>query len=247
MERRHGETLERKPLDGRVAVVTGAGRGIGRAAALAVAHAGATVVAMARSAGDLAALCDELPDGQCIVSVGDVTREQDVANTFGEAQVAGDVSILVHAAGAAAFGPTVAFDLDDWIRVMDTNLTGAFLCCREAARAMGEEGHIINIGSIAGQVAMPNSLAYCASKWGLAGLTKSLAAEMRATNRHGIRVTLLSPGSTDTPLWDGQGWAPPRQDMLRPEDVAAAVLGILTQPAHVATDELLLMPAKGIL
>lgn len=234
-------------LLGRVAVVTGAGRGIGRAVARALANSGVTVVAMSRTPGDLSSLCDEVIEGQCLISVGDVTQEQDVANAFGEAQVAGDVSILVNAAGTAAFGPTVAFDLDDWVRTMDTNLMGSFLCCREALRAMGDTGHIINIGSIAGHVAMPNSAAYCAAKWGLAGLTKSLAAEMRAGGRPGIRMTLLSPGSTDTSLWDGQDWTPPREDMLRPEDVATAVLNILSQPPNVSTDEMLLMPAKGIL
>lgn len=234
-------------LSGQVALVAGAGRGIGRATARALAAEGATVVAIARTPGDLASLCDEIRDGQCIMCVADVTRESDVAYAFGEAQVAGEVRVVVNAAGVATFGPTVAFDTVDWERVLNTNLTGTFLCCREALRSMGGAGHIVNIGSIAGSTALANSAAYCAAKWGVAGLTRSLAAEVRAAGRHGIHFSLVSPGSTDTALWAGQGWSPPREDMLQPDDVAAAVLHVVTQPARVATDEILVMPAKGIL
>jgi NAD(P)-dependent dehydrogenase (short-subunit alcohol dehydrogenase family) len=238
---------EMTDLTGRVAVVTGAGKGIGRAVAKALMQAGAGVVAMSRTARDLASLCEEGIDGMCVMSVGDVTLEGDVTAAFGEASLLGDVSIVVNCAGVFLSGPTVAFGVDDWMRTLDVNLTGTFLCCREALRAMGESGHIINIGSIAGHVSMPNSAAYSASKWGVTGLTRSLAAELRAAGRSGIHMTLLSPGSTATSSWDGQEWSPALDDMLRPEDIAAAVLHVVSQPRRVATDEIRVLPAKGIL
>lgn len=234
-------------LTGRVAVVTGAGRGIGRATALALAQAGATVVAMARTDTDLVMLCDEAPDSSVVMHVGSVTHDRDIHMAFKTASVLGDVSIVVNAAGQAWFGATEDCTLDDWRNVVQTNLTGTFFCCREALRTMGDAGHVINIGSIAAHTGFPNSAAYCAAKWGIVGLTRSLAAEVRASGRHGIHFTLLSPGSTDTPIWDTLDNSPDVRDMLQPEDIANAVLNIVSQPQNVAVDEMRVMPAKGIL
>lgn len=235
-------------LADRVAVVTGAGKGIGRATALALTREGVHVLAVARTASMLETLrCEAvgLP-GRCEPFAGDVTREEDVQSAFANAAAMGPVSILVNAAGAAAYGPTEDFRLDLWQNVLDVNLTGTFLCCREALRTM-DRGHIINVASIAGHVPFPNSAAYCASKWGVVGLTRSLAAEVRASSRPGIHLTVLSPGSTDTPLWDQQDWSPPKEDMLRAEDVAATILHIVSAPPNATFDEVRLMPAKGIL
>lgn len=232
---------------GRVAVVTGAGRGIGRATALALANAGAMVVAMSRTDTDLASLCDEAPDGQVVMQVGSVTHDRDVHSAFKTASVLGEVSILVNAAGQAWFGPTAECALDDWRRVVQSNLTGTFFCCREALKRMKDFGHIINVSSIAGHMGFPNSAAYCAAKWGVVGLTKALQAEVRDAGRHGLHFTLLSPGSTDTPLWNALEFSPDTQDMMQPEDVANAILNIVSQSPNVAVDELTLMPAKGML
>jgi NAD(P)-dependent dehydrogenase (short-subunit alcohol dehydrogenase family) len=236
-------------LRGKVAIVTGAGKGIGRASALALINSGCRVVAISRTREDLLSLQRdaEIMSGECHVHPGDVRYESDVLDTFHVAQGLGKISILVNAAGAAAFGPTESVMLDDWQRILDANVTGAFLCCREALRTMGEEGHIINIVSIAGSVAFPNSAAYNTSKWALMGLSKSLAAEVRAAGRHGIHVTALSPGSTDTPLWDTQAWSPEPKHMLRAEDVAEMVLYIVNRPPHMTIDEVLLMPSRGVL
>lgn len=236
-----------RDLTGQVAVVTGAGKGMGRAVAKALMEAGATVVAMARTAKDLATLCDEGIEGMCIMSVGDVTLEGDVASAFGEASLAGDVTIVVNCAGTFVSGPTVAFTMDEWQRVVEVNLTGTFLVSREALRAMGDHGHIINIGSIAGYMPLPNHAAYCASKYGVRGLTGALNAELRASGRSGIHATYLAPGATNTASWSPDSGGPNPADMLTPEDIAEAVLHIVTQPQRVAVDELRILPAKGLL
>jgi 3-oxoacyl-[acyl-carrier protein] reductase len=234
-------------LDGRVAVVTGAGRGIGRATALALANAGVMVVAMARTDTDLVMLCDEAPQDMVVMHIGSVTHDRDVHMAFKTATVLGDLSIVVNAAGSAWFGPTTECGVDDWRTVVQSNLTGTFFCCREALRYMGDSGHVINIASVAGRQGFPNSAAYCAAKWGVVGLTKSLAAEVRCNGRPGIHFTLLCPGSTDTPLWDTLDSSPDPRDMLQPEDVANAIVHIVSQPPNVAVDEMMVMPSKGVL
>lgn len=232
-------------LDGRVAVVTGAGRGIGRAVALALAREGCRVVGVARTEADLLSLAGEAGP-RVVPFAGDVTEETRVRAAFDAALALGPVTIVVCAAGVAAFGPTAEQTLEQWHAVMKVNLLGVFLVCREALRVM-KTGHIVNIGSVAGHTAFPDSAAYCASKWGVAGLTKSLAAEVRAHGRNQIHVALVSPGSVDTGLWDGQTWSPSRADMMQPEDVAHAVLGIVAASHRVTVDEVRLMPSKGIL
>jgi short-subunit dehydrogenase len=105
-------------------------------------------------------------------------------------------------------------------------------------------GHIVNVLSIAAKVVFPGASAYCASKWGALGLTKALAEETRG---QGVKVTGLCPGSIDTPFWDATVTTLDRRDMLRPEDVAATVRMLLEQPPGIYTDEMVVMPPKGIL
>jgi NAD(P)-dependent dehydrogenase (short-subunit alcohol dehydrogenase family) len=232
-------------LASRIAVVTGAGRGIGRAVAKSLAAQGALVVAMARTREDLNSLAAEA--GALVVPfAGDVTREADVAAAFAAGGERGPVTIVVAAAGTAAFGSTSEFTMQQWHAVLSVNLAGVFLTCREALRVM-QEGNVVTIGSVAGHTAFPNSAAYCASKWGVAGLTRALAAEVRASGRTSLHFTLLAPGSVDTSLWETQGWSPPRDEMLLPEDVARSVLHIVTTSPRASVDEIRLMPARGIL
>ena len=236
-------------LEGRTAVVTGAGRGIGRAVAGLLIREGVNVLAFSRTRSALEILQaeEDAGPGRCAACPGDVTSEDDVRRAFEEASAFGTPDILVNAAGLALFGPLGKCSFKDWNDLIGANLTGAFLMCREAVRVMGSEGHIVNIGSLAGFTPFTNSAAYCASKYGLVGLTRALSMELRAEGREGLKVTMIHPGSTDTSLWDGQNWSPPAHDMLRADDVAGAVLYALKQPPNASVDELRLLPVKGIL
>jgi NAD(P)-dependent dehydrogenase (short-subunit alcohol dehydrogenase family) len=236
-------------LQGRVAVVTGAGRGIGRAIALALAREGARVALAARSNGELAAVAQELGQaGATTVAVPtDVRQEASlealVGRILGEWQ---QVDVLVNAAGVAAFAPVTDSKLDDWDQMLAVNLRGAVLACRAVLPAMiaRKQGTIISVGSVVTSRALPGSAAYTASKYGLLGFSRVLAEEMRP---HGVRVGVISAGATDTPLWDAMPGAPPRERMLRADQVAEAALLMAALGPNATLEEVSLLPAGGIL
>jgi NAD(P)-dependent dehydrogenase (short-subunit alcohol dehydrogenase family) len=236
-------------LEGRVAVVTGAGRGIGRAIALALAREGARVALAARSNGELAAVAHELGQaGATTVAVPtDVRQEASlealVGRILGEWQ---QVDVLVNAAGVAAFAPVTDSKLDDWDQMLAVNLRGAVLACRAVLPAMiaRKQGTIISVGSVVTSRALPGSAAYTASKYGLLGFSRVLAEEMRP---HGVRVGVISAGATDTPLWDAMPGAPPRERMLRADQVAEAALLMAALGPNATLEEVSLLPAGGIL
>lgn len=236
-------------LEGRVAVVTGAGRGIGRAIALALAREGARVALAARSNGELAAVAQELGQaGATTVAVPtDVRQEASlealVGRILGEWQ---QVDVLVNAAGVAAFAPVTDSKLDDWDQMLAVNLRGAVLACRAVLPAMiaRKQGTIISVGSVVTSRALPGSAAYTASKYGLLGFSRVLAEEMRP---HGVRVGVISAGATDTPLWDAMPGAPPRERMLRADQVAEAALLMAALGPNATLEEVSLLPAGGIL
>jgi 3-oxoacyl-[acyl-carrier protein] reductase len=152
----------------------------------------------------------------------------------------------VTSAGGAAFGPLIESRTEDWDAIFTANLRGVYLCCKHALSVMlpQKQGHILNVLSIASQMILPNSTAYTASKFGALGFTKVMAAEVRA---QGIKVTAVIPGAVDTPLWDKSGGDLDRGKMLSPEDVAEAMLGVISQPPTIYTDEIVLMPPLGVL
>lgn len=236
-------------LEGRVAVVTGAGRGIGRAIALALAREGARVALAARSNAELAAVAHELGQaGATTVAVPtDVRQEASlealVGRILGEWQ---QVDVLVNAAGVAAFAPVTDSKLDDWDQMLAVNLRGAVLACRAVLPAMiaRKQGTIISVGSVVTSRALPGSAAYTASKYGLLGFSRVLAEEMRP---HGVRVGVISAGATDTPLWDAMPGAPPRERMLRADQVAEAALLMAALGPNATLEEVSLLPAGGIL
>jgi NAD(P)-dependent dehydrogenase (short-subunit alcohol dehydrogenase family) len=233
------------PLRGQIAVVTGAGRGIGAAIAAALAGLGARVALLGRSkfALDSSAQAILRAGGSAeaiACDVSDLTSVEQAARQV-EAKL-GKVNVLVNNAGIGGFGgPLHLLPPDDWDRILNTNLRGVYYVIRAFAPGMIENknGHIINISSIAGKNALPNGAAYAASKWGLNGLSYSVAEELRA---HNIRVSVICPGSTNTELSPHGGKDPAK--MLQPEDVAHAVEMLVTQAPQSFVSEIVLRPTQ---
>lgn len=236
-------------LAGQVAVVTGAGRGIGRAIAGALAREGAAVALAARSGSELDGVAREIRQagGQALVVPTDVRQEASVEALVRRALAEWrQVDVLVNAAGVAIFAPVTDSKLDDWDQMLAVNLRGAVLACRAVLPAMigRRRGTIINVGSVVTSRALTGSAAYTASKYGLLGFSRVLAEEMRP---HGVRVGVLSAGATDTPLWDAMPGAPARERMLRADQVAEAALLMAGLGPNAALEEVTLLPAGGIL
>ena len=236
-------------LTGQVAVVTGAGRGIGRAIAHALGREGAAVVLAARSGPELEGVAREIQQagGRALAVPTDV-RQEAAVEALARRVLAEwrQVDVLVNAAGVATFAPVTDSKLDDWDQMLAVNLRGAVLCCRALLPAMigRRRGTIVNVGSVVTSRSLTGSAAYTASKYGLLGFSRVLAEEMRP---HAVRVGVLSAGATDTPLWDAMPGAPARDRMLRPDQVAEAVLLMAGLGPNATLEEVTLLPAGGIL
>jgi NAD(P)-dependent dehydrogenase (short-subunit alcohol dehydrogenase family) len=236
-------------LAGQVAIVTGAGRGIGRAVAHTLAREGAFIVLAARSGRELDTVAREIAaaGGRAQPVATDVRQEPAVAALVARAMAEhGRIDILITAAGVAAFGPVRELTTADWDHMLSVNLRGAFLCCRAVLPAMTAAGRgtIVNIGSVVTSRTLTGSAAYTTSKYGLLGFSRVLAEEMRP---HGVRVGVLSAGATDTPLWDGMPGAPDRARMLTGDQVAEAALWMVSLGGNATLEELTLLPAGGVL
>ena len=236
-------------LEGRVAIVTGAGRGIGRAVAVALGGEGAAVVLAARSRADLAAVAAEIKDagGRALALPTDITQDAAV-EALAEQTTAelGRIDLLVTSAGTAAFGQFADSKPGDWEQMLTLNLRAVMMSCRVVLPTMLRQraGLIINVASIAAKRALPGSAVYTATKAGVVGFSRVLAEELRP---HGVRVGVVVPGAVDTPIWESLGASPPRERMLRPEDVARAVVLMASLPPNASLEELVLLPAGGIL
>jgi len=224
-------------IENQLAVVTGAGRGIGRAIAIELGQLGARVVLAARSKAELEQTARAIGPNAIAIPT-DVRKKDDVKRLFEQ-----PVDILVNAAGLGIFGPVVDFKDDDFETLIDTNLRGIFFACRLVLPSMIERnrGHIINIASIAGKVGSANRAVYCASKFGVVGFTESLAEEVR---QYGIRASVICPGSTDTRFSSGEISGKARDRMLKPEDVAHAVRMIVTQEPNSFISEIIMRPTQ---
>jgi 3-oxoacyl-[acyl-carrier protein] reductase len=235
---------ERAPLSGSVALVTGGSRGIGRAIALRLAKLGAAVAICGRDGKALATTESELKKSATPVysQIADVSRSADVTTLVDKTQAAlGPISILVNNAGIGLFGPAHEKTEADWDRVLNTNLKSIFLVSRAVAPAMIQRGagDIINISSLAGRNAFAGGGVYCASKWGLQGLSACMAEDLR---EHGIRVSVICPGSVATDFSTRSSKDPAK--VLSPEDVAHAVEMIVTQSPQSFLSEIHLRPVR---
>jgi len=235
---------ETGPLSGAAALVTGGNRGIGRAIALRLAKLGAGVAICGRDSQTLAATEAELKkSGSPVYSqIADVSHSSDVSAVVEKTQAAlGPISILVNNAGIGLFGPAHEKTEADWDRVLNTNLKSVFLVSRAVAPTMIKRGagDIINISSLAGRNAFAGGGIYCASKWGLQGLSACMAEDLR---EHGIRVSVICPGSVATEF-SARGSKDPAK-VLSPEDVAHAVGMIVTQGPQSFLSEIHLRPVR---
>jgi len=228
----------------RIAVVTGAGRGIGRATALALGLEGYALALIARSRSELEDTAALLlsAGAEAIVLPCDVSDEAEVRAAFDIIGAWGSLVVLVNNAGGAKFHPIAETPLEDWNRAIAVNLTGAFLCCRAAIPLNGsarQAGHriIINIASSAGKKGYPHQGAYVAAKHGLMGLSKVLAMELREA---GVRVHAICPGGVATRLAEEVHPDRDRSNWMRPEDIAEVIRFLVTRPAHLTIDEIVI-------
>jgi NAD(P)-dependent dehydrogenase (short-subunit alcohol dehydrogenase family) len=232
-------------LSNQIALVTGAGRGIGAAIAARLAALGATVVVCGRSEKPLRETTAAITaaGGKAFPTTCDVSDLASVENLA--AQVKKEHSrldVLVNNAGVGSFAaPLHEMTPEAWEKVLNTNLRGVFFCIRAFAPMMIQQGggHIVNISSLAGKNALPNGAAYAASKWGLNGLSYSVAEELRA---HNIRVSVVCPGSVDTELSPHTGKSTSK--MLKPDDVAHVVGMLVTQAPQSFVSEVLIRPTQ---
>lgn len=223
-------------------LVTGAGRGIGRAAAVAFGAAGDEVVLASRSAGDVSSVAQEVvaagARGARPVSC-DVTDEAQVAALVASS---GPLDVVVCAAGVARVGPFEQLTAGEFEETVRTSLVGTFLCCKHAVARMGPGGLVVLLSSIAGRTGFPEWSAYAAAKFGLVGFGQSIREELRP---RGIRVTTVLAGAVDTPLWAGVPGEWDRGGMLAAGDVARAIVALADEPPHVSIDELVISHVVG--
>jgi 3-oxoacyl-[acyl-carrier protein] reductase len=233
-----------RPLRNQVALVTGGSRGIGRAIAIRLAELGATVSICGRDSEKLRETADTLQalTQKAFWQKADVTRADAVEKFVSETEAKlGAIGILVNNAGIGLFGPAHEKSEEEWDRVLNTNLKSAFLVSRAVVPSMirRRAGDIINISSLAGRNTFAGGGLYCASKWGLQGLSGCMAEDLRD---YGIRVTVICPGSVATEF-SGRGAKDPNK-ALQPEDVAHAVEAVVTQRPGSFMSEIHLRPLR---
>lgn len=231
-------------LKDRIAIITGASSGIGQAIAEAYAAAGAKTVLAARNREKLDAVASGIRQrgGTVLVVPTDVASEKDVLGLFRQTVEAfGRIDILVNNAGTATREPTDELSLAAWRHVLDVNITGPFLCSREAFKVMKRQGggRIINIGSISAKVPRPNSAPYTTTKFALEGLTRSLALDGRA---HRIAVSIIHPGNTESALWQGREEIARKEGLMPAGELARVAVLIAALPNDMNLLESVVLP-----
>lgn len=240
------------PLAGKVAIVTGASAGIGRATAHTLARGGAHVVATARRADRLDDLVTEITDegGQALGLAADAASLDEVQAVVAQTvERLGRIDILVNNAGIMRISPITENRIDDWTAMVDVNIKGVLHFLSATMPHMVEQGsgHVVSVGSVAGRRPFPGASVYAATKFAVRALSWGLHLELG--NAHGIRVTDIQPGYVSTELlsdqpatssaWD-EAWEGRRP--LQPEDVARAIEFAVTSPDHVSVSEILVRP-----
>ena len=236
----------RGPLAGTVALITGASRGVGLATALALVRVGAAVGLVARDPERLeeARRQVEAAGGRVVASSADVTDADGLLRAVQQTEAElGGVDVLIANAGIGRYGPLEEMAVEEWRRVIETNLTGAYLAVRAALPTIRRRGggHVVAISSGAGKRGYPNMTAYCASKFGLQGFMDALAAELASEP---IKCTTIVPGSilTDFGVRTREDRLKSGDKFLEPEDVAEAIVQMLLQPDRAWTQEVTLWP-----
>lgn len=232
-------------IKGKVAIVTGASSGIGYAIARELAREGVITVVAARRVEKLEELAQTIAadGGEAIVVAADVTREESVTALFDETmRKAGRLDLLVNNAGIADATPTDQLTLDRWREVLDSNLTSAFLCSREAIRLMKQSGggRIINIGSLSSKSPRPHSAAYTASKFAVEGLTRSITLDGR---EHNITASALHPGATRSSLVPGVT-DKLTEDCIDPADLGRLVVYMASLPPDITMIDTVIAPVR---
>lgn len=234
-------------LKDKVAIVTGASRGIGKSIALLFSKEGAKISAVARTEEDLIKLKSEVESikGICLIFKGDVSKEDDVRNVVEETiNKFGKIDILVNNAGFGIYKPVVDLTLEEFDDIVGVNFRGVFLFTKYVLPYMIKQrsGVIINISSIAGTVGVKNMAVYSATKWAVNGFTESVMHEVRD---YDIRVASLCPGSVDTNFSSTAGSNLANRDkILKPEDVARTALLIATLPERAMLSHVILRPTN---
>jgi len=229
-----------KQLAGKVAIVTGASRGIGRAISVALAQEAATVVLAARSIQKLQETADQLTEagGKAEIVITELTEEESIKNLVRVCnEKFGRLDILVNNAGVTHSAKLEETATEDWYRCMLVNARAPFILCREALPLLkkAKAGYIINIASVVGVKGYPLQSAYTSSKHALRGMTISLAEELRGSN---IRVHLLCPGGVDTDLVQKVRPDIKKDELIQPEEIAELVLYLVTHKGNAVIDEL---------
>lgn len=232
-------------LEGKVAIVTGAGRGIGKAISVSLAKAGCRVVLAARTREQIEAVQEEIlaNGGDSLAVSTDLTVDEDIRRLVETSKEKwGAIDILINNAGWGKRAPVVSSSLTDWDRTFRLNLRAPMVLARALLPNMiaKREGAVINIGSVSGKAGEANGAAYSASKFGLIGFTQSLYEEVR---EHGIKVAVILPGFVDTPM------IPPvkhldRSKMIQPEDIADAMMFVLKSPPTCCPVEITVRPQR---
>lgn len=234
-----------KPLAGKVSIVTGAGRGIGRAIALLLARSGSRVVLASRSEPELQQVASEIStqDGEALVVPTDLTRDGEVKRLVEDTLTKwSSIDHLINNAGWGRTAPVLKGRIEDWDRTFQVNLRAPMLLAQLVLPILisRAEGAIVNIGSVSGRSGQANTAAYSASKYGVIAFTESLYEEVR---EHGIKVAVILPGFVDTPLIP-QTRRLDRDKMIRPDDIAQAVLFVLTSSPNCCPVEITVRPQR---